>query len=78
MTVLTNIFIACSLFEYVPKINYAKNIGYPRLYKRLYFFQDVRTIDPNFIKLYKLAQLIIEYLLVSLCLLSFIFFLCII
>jgi hypothetical protein len=28
-------------------------------------FQDLNTVDPNFVKLYKLAQLTIEYLLVS-------------
>lgn len=28
------------------------------------FFQDVRMVDPNFIKIFKLAQLSIEYLLV--------------
>lgn len=28
-------------------------------------FQDVRMVDPNFIKIFKLAQLSIEYLLVS-------------
>ena len=26
---------------------------------------DMRTVDPNFVKLFKLAQLIIEYLIVS-------------
>ena len=30
-----------------------------------FIFQDVRLIDPNFLKLFKLAQLTIEYLLVS-------------
>lgn len=29
------------------------------------FFQDVRMVDPNFIKIFKLAQLSIEYLLVG-------------
>ena len=29
------------------------------------FLQDLRTVEPNYIKLFKLAQLIIEYLLVS-------------
>lgn len=29
-------------------------------------FQEFRNIDPNFVKLFRLAQLIIEYLLVSL------------
>jgi hypothetical protein len=28
--------------------------------------KDTRTMDPNFVKLYKMAQLTIEYLLVSL------------
>ena len=27
--------------------------------------QDMRTVDPNFVKLFKLAQMTIEYLLVS-------------
>lgn len=29
--------------------------------------QDTRTMDPNFLKLYKIAQLTIEYLLVCCC-----------
>ena len=28
-------------------------------------FQDSRAVDPNYIKLFKLAQLIVEYLLVE-------------
>lgn len=34
-------------------------------YLCLSLFQDVRMVDPNFIKIFKLAQLSIEYLLVS-------------
>ena len=37
---------------------------------RLFVFKDMRSMDPNFVKLYKIAQLVIEYLLVCLFLLS--------
>ena len=42
--------------------------GIYKLHKeiRVYLFQDTRMVDPNFIKLFKLAQLTIEYLLVRL------------
>jgi len=34
--------------------------------KLLLFAQDMHSIDPNYVKLFQLAQLTIEYLLVSL------------
>jgi hypothetical protein len=47
------------------------NTGMCNLMIKIFFFQDLRMIDPNFVKLFKLAQLTIEYLLVCLfCVLS--------
>ena len=40
--------------------------GMCNLMIKYFFFQDLRMIDPNFVKLFKLAQLTIEYLLVCL------------